>query len=490
MSFGITPRAAYKPLGRQPFRPGQWQGYKAGSKHTTYIQNNFFGSGYTSGYNYGNYGSYCNHDNGGLSKGMKWLLGIGIGTTLLGGILKLFGIGGKEEAGAVQTPPPTGNSTDYNVNNDEIVGGNKPPKTATEPEETGASEKPTTTEQPTQSSEIKTNPYDWSKLDNMVCRDASGKTQNISGNINITQKGAEGEAPKEFTITDNSSGTPHTYTYQLAGTTSDGKPIYNCVSMNGQAINGSAQYTLETKADGTPELVQYQNQANFGQGLKFGKNTTNTVSQPAENTTTQTPSTTQTTEVPQTSTPSETQANETTQSTTPTQTQTTEKTQTQPSTTPKATANGKEVGQQVAEDLVGYTKDTEKARTIDNIKNNIDSSNIVDFLNSYKENKGFGDNVIKQINTELGWTNQEKLQAQKKIVQELLNKADSQGIKLDTNTRNYVEKFLAVKDNSSISNTAADNLDKIINKLLDELKEKPGQYGGGDFGGGGAGSSF
>lgn len=91
MGFGITPRASYKPLGRQPFRPGQWQGYKAASKHTTYIQNNFFGSSYSTGMNYGNY--TCNHDDGGLSKGAKWLLGLGVGTTLLGGILKMFGVG-------------------------------------------------------------------------------------------------------------------------------------------------------------------------------------------------------------------------------------------------------------------------------------------------------------------------------------------------------------------------------------------------------------
>lgn len=108
MSFGITPRASYKPLGRQPFRPGQWQGYKAGSSHTTYIQNNFFGSSYNSGMNYGyNYGNYCNNDDG-LSKGMKWLLGIGIGTTLLGGILKLFGVGSDNEASV--TTNNTGNT--------------------------------------------------------------------------------------------------------------------------------------------------------------------------------------------------------------------------------------------------------------------------------------------------------------------------------------------------------------------------------------------
>ena len=313
----------------------------------------------------------------------------------------------------------------------------------------------------------------------MVCRDASGKTQNISGNINITQKGAEGEAPKEFTITDNSSGTPHTYTYQLAGTSSDGKPLYNCVSMNGQPINGSAQYTLETKADGTPELVQYQNQANFGQGLKFGQHITPTATHPSGNQT-------------------QTTTNPTIQGA---QTATKPSEEENPTynggelpevviTGSKPKADGKKVGQQVAEDLVGYTNDAEKARIINNIQNNLDSSNIVDFLNSYKDNKGFGDNVIKQINTELGWNSKEKVQAQKKIVQELLNKADSQGVKLDKGTRSYVESFLKADNESNISNTYADNLDKVINRLLEELKQKPGNYGGGEYGGGGAGSSF
>ena len=71
-----------------------------------------------------------------------------------------------------------------------------------------------------------------------------------------------------------------------------------------------------------------------------------------------------------------------------------------------------------------------------------------------------------------------------------MNKADSEGIQLDTGTRDFVEKFLAVDDKSSISNTYADNLDKVINRILEELKQKPGNYGGGDFGGGGAGSRF
>ncbi len=261
--MSVTLRPTSRPLGRQPFRPGQWQGAKIGTKHTTYIQNNFFGSGYGTGFNYGsysNYGSYCNHDDGGMSKGMKWMLGLGVGTTLLGGILKLFGVGGKDEAGAVQEEPNQPEIKQEAPNNDKVV---KKANTEVETPETVAEE--ITSGKPEEKTDTG---FNWNDLSNMVCRDASGKTQNISGSFNITQAGAEGEPPQEFTITDTSSGTPHTYTYELTGKSSDGKPIYTCKSMNGMTAQAN-KYTLEMN-DGKPELVQYSNQDNYSTGLKFG----------------------------------------------------------------------------------------------------------------------------------------------------------------------------------------------------------------------------
>lgn len=131
MGFSTISRANYKPLGRQPFRPGQWQGYKGASNHTTYIQNNFFGSSYGSGFNYNygynyNYGTCCNHDDGGMSKGMKWLLGIGLGTTLLGGILKMFGVGGGAATVSTDTSRNTdGNNVDDKKNDAKVDDGKK-----------------------------------------------------------------------------------------------------------------------------------------------------------------------------------------------------------------------------------------------------------------------------------------------------------------------------------------------------------------------------
>lgn len=259
MGFTITPRASYKPLGRQPFRPGQWQGYKAASKHTTYIQNNFFGSGYSTGMNYGNYGnygSYCNHDNG-MSKGMKWLLGLGVGTTLLGGILKMFGVGGNKETGATEQPQVKSETA---INNDAIVARNtKPEKTEETPEEKGAVEKKPAEKEP------ENNGIKWNDIKNMTCRDNSGKTLDITGKLTL---GDNGNPPKSFTITDQSSG--NVYKFELTSAKDGDKPVYTCTSRNGQAASSDNQYTLETKADGTPELVQYENQDNYSTGLKFG----------------------------------------------------------------------------------------------------------------------------------------------------------------------------------------------------------------------------
>lgn len=266
MSFSVTPRASYKPLGRQPFRPGQWSGYKAASKHTTYIQNNFFGSGYSTGMNYGNYGnygSYCNHDDGGLSKGAKWLLGLGVGTTLLGGILKMFGVGGGKETGSAQpAAQPAVNSEA--VENDDIVARNTTPeKTEETPEEKGSVENPPAEEE---NSGIK-----WNDINSMTCRDNSGKTLDITGELTL---GDNGNPPKSFTITDSSSG--NVYKFELTSAKDGDKPVYTCVSRNGQATTTKDNaYTLETKEDGTPELVQHEGQGNYGDGLKFGSTVNN-----------------------------------------------------------------------------------------------------------------------------------------------------------------------------------------------------------------------
>lgn len=83
------------------YRPNPWRGFSWGSKHTTYIQNNFYGGGPRPmgfggvfGFRNVNIGG-CHHGGcGGGGSWMNWMLGLGMGTTFLGGILNMFGIGG------------------------------------------------------------------------------------------------------------------------------------------------------------------------------------------------------------------------------------------------------------------------------------------------------------------------------------------------------------------------------------------------------------
>ena len=268
MASYMQPRSNLGGIARQPFRPGQWQGFKGVSRNTTYIQNNFYGSSvFGANRNYGYYTpqpSYHQCDGGGdMPKWMKWMVGLGMGSSLLGGILKLFQ---KDEQGgdtptiaSTQPTMPTEATTPTTATT---------ATTATTPTEATTATTPTT---PGGDGGDKSDYSGLNSLNNMICRDNSGKTANIAGDFKITEEGADGEPPKSFTITDSSSGQAHEYTYELTGMSDDGKPIYTCKSMNGQTASENA-YTLEMKGkDGKPELVQYNNQQNYGTGLKFGQ---------------------------------------------------------------------------------------------------------------------------------------------------------------------------------------------------------------------------
>lgn len=104
---------------------------------------------------------------------------------------------------------------------------------------------------------------------NMVCRDASKKTHPIRGKVEFSSDKTEDGIPKSFTITENS----HKYTFEYIGKDeANGKPIFKCTEMNGNAATTENEYTLEMEGEeGKPELVQYEKQGNYGKGLKFGK---------------------------------------------------------------------------------------------------------------------------------------------------------------------------------------------------------------------------
>ena len=111
MASYMQPRSNLGGIARQPFRPGQWQGFKGVSRNTTYIQNNFYGSSvFGANRNYGYYTpqpSYHDCGNNDMPKWMKWMVGLGVGSSLLGGILKLFQKDKPEGGGEVQEPVQT-----------------------------------------------------------------------------------------------------------------------------------------------------------------------------------------------------------------------------------------------------------------------------------------------------------------------------------------------------------------------------------------------
>ncbi len=266
----MQPRANLSSVGRQPFRPGQWMGFRGVSKNTTYVQNNFFGGAYGGYYDSAlNYTSTSCCDGGGMSKGMKWLMGLGVGSTLLGGILSLFKKDDNGEAGG----PPVTNNDQMSKLQDEIEKLQKRIQDMSTPQPDKPTETPTPTSPPTpdgdaqQPENVQTDPYKDFGQTGLVCRDASGRTRNITGaagQVTVTKAGTAGGPPQEFTITDTTENAQgNTYTYQLTGKTADGKPVYTCTSKNGQSISQGNQYTYDNG-----ELVQYSNQGGYGSGLK------------------------------------------------------------------------------------------------------------------------------------------------------------------------------------------------------------------------------
>lgn len=73
---------------------------------TTIINNNIYGAGYQTGGCCSNSYNMMYQDNG-PSTFEKWMMGIGVGGTLIGGILGLFGKGKSEGAGGAEQPENT-----------------------------------------------------------------------------------------------------------------------------------------------------------------------------------------------------------------------------------------------------------------------------------------------------------------------------------------------------------------------------------------------
>ncbi len=106
-------------------RAGQFRGMGRTNifPSTTVVNNNFFGNGY------GIYDDCCCNNNNSTPSWMNWMMGIGLGTSLLGNILCMFGIGGggggvsdTEGGGGTETPKETKEVKASNEKQDEFAG--------------------------------------------------------------------------------------------------------------------------------------------------------------------------------------------------------------------------------------------------------------------------------------------------------------------------------------------------------------------------------
>lgn len=257
--------------GRRPLtynlKAGQFRGMGRVNVYpskTTIVNNNFIGGGY------GMYNNYecCNNS---TPKWMNWMMGIGIGSTLLGGILSMFGIGGNngsqqiEGAGGrepqtrqadtpAQDPTQTKEYKELNTKLD---------KALDEIAELKKQSQVYQEKQTAPSEEVEQKPAaEYSYIANgrkMVCTDASGRTQAISGTLSNVQTDAKG-VPQSFTLTDDRSGNAYQYNVKVG---SDGTLSYECTSKNGQATVGAPTYSLK---DG--KLVNENGQSGYGQGIR------------------------------------------------------------------------------------------------------------------------------------------------------------------------------------------------------------------------------
>lgn len=253
--------------GFQPRRVGQLTTMRYTGGNNTYIQNNFYGgSVFAANRNYGYIQPGMCQQQQESPGWMKWLTIGGLGASLVGGILSLFG---KKKSDKTEEGGGTPQTQQAQQTQQQEVHEKKGDGSVVDNAVDNKKDKVEGAKKKDDASDKYKSLYD---LKDMVCRDASGKTQNISGAVKFGSRNKDG-IPESFTITDKSSGSEHVYTYEYTGDQDvNGKPIFKCTQMNDKSTATENEYTLEMKGiNGKPELVQYEKQGNFGKGLKFGQ---------------------------------------------------------------------------------------------------------------------------------------------------------------------------------------------------------------------------
>ena len=251
--------------GFQPRRVGQLTTMRYTGGNNTYIQNNFYGgSVFAANRNYGYIQPGMCQQQQESPGWMKWLTIGGLGASLVGGILSLFGKKKSEKTEESGGTPQTQQA--QQTQHQEVQEKKDDDNSVKEHSNDGSVVDNTVDDKKDNVGDKYKSLYD---LKSMVCRDASRKTHPIQGKVEFSSDKTEDGIPRSFTITENS----HKYTFEYIGKDeANGKPIFKCTKMNGNAATTKNEYTLEMKGkDGDPELVQYEKQGNFGKGLKFGQ---------------------------------------------------------------------------------------------------------------------------------------------------------------------------------------------------------------------------
>ncbi len=255
-----NPQRLDKPMCRQAFRPGQWNGVRVGGGNT-YIQNNFYGMQPSyRGWDKNAWAAYeypmpAPQQDSGLSTMGK----IGLGVALVGKLMDVFGLGTKdktpeevpEEQGSLEQQSGIEGNTDPNT----------PSTISDEPAGINTRSTPLPDTLPTR--EVQSG-FDWNSDFTITAHDEDNPTEPIKGKVTVDGEVKEGENPESFTVTD----TGGTYKFVATGETrSDGKPIYECVEgPGGTKYTKGNQYAL-TSDGGTPQLIQYKDMAGWGTGV-------------------------------------------------------------------------------------------------------------------------------------------------------------------------------------------------------------------------------
>lgn len=268
-----------RPMSRQAFRPGQWNGVRLGNNNNTYIQNNFYGPQTT----YRGWGdawasyTYGPSDCGNAKP--SWLEWTGFGTALLGGLLNLFGAGKKketpvvpEEKGTTQ-PPDNSNYLDQIKDLQDQVSDLQ--KQLADKDKVKEQEPPAAAKKEEPPKETTPDTFNWNVAFNTDCRDvdANGndKTQPIKGTVKVTQKDSEeNKAPKEFTIT-TASGNIYTFKKIEGSEGEDLKYVCTkCTTRSGAAQAFTKGNIYRCEMDGNRPVLR-QHDGDAGSGKRVGE---------------------------------------------------------------------------------------------------------------------------------------------------------------------------------------------------------------------------